>query len=138
MCFHIIKSVVDSQRFDNSNIYINSEDTCFEPVAKHFGIQFYKRDPNLSKDSSTNDDFLFDFISNVDCDYIYQFLATSPLVEDTTISDLSVGWSIKQLKVGSFSRSERLAKWNQCLRIGEKMKNNYLMHNNSKLNWHCL
>ncbi len=64
--------------------------------------------------------------------------ARSGETEDTTISDLSVGWSIKQLKVGSFSRSERLAKWNQCLRIGEKMKNNYLMHNNSKLNWHCL
>ncbi len=87
LCFYIIKSVIDSQRFDKNNIYINSEDTCFESVARHFGIQFYKRDPNLSKDSSTNDDFLFDFISNISCDYIYQFLATSPLVEGKTISD---------------------------------------------------
>ncbi len=48
--------------------------------------------------------------------------------EDSFISDLSVGWAIKQIKVGSFSRSERMSKWNQCLRIGEKFKNKYAMH----------
>ena len=64
--------------------------------------------------------------------------ARSGETEDTTISDLSVGWGIKQLKVGSFSRSERLAKWNQCLRIGESLSNNYLMHNIYELNWHSL
>ena len=48
--------------------------------------------------------------------------------EDNFISDLSVGWNMKQLKVGSFSRSERLSKWNQCLRIGEKFSNQYAMH----------
>ena len=48
--------------------------------------------------------------------------------EDSFISDLSVGWKVKQLKVGSFSRSERMSKWNQCLRIGEKFKNKYAMY----------
>ena len=48
--------------------------------------------------------------------------------EDNFISDLSVGWKMKQLKVGSFSRSERMSKWNQCLRIGEKFKDKYAMH----------
>ena len=64
--------------------------------------------------------------------------ARSGETEDTIISDLCVGWSIKQLKVGSFSRSERLAKWNQCLRIGENLKNNYLMHKIEELNWNKL
>ena len=54
--------------------------------------------------------------------------ARSGETEDNFISDLSVGWNIKQLKVGSFSRSERLSKWNQCLRIGEKFKDKYAMH----------
>ena len=40
--------------------------------------------------------------------------------EDTTIAHLSVGWRSGQLKVGSFSRSERLAKWNEVLRIEER------------------
>ena len=54
--------------------------------------------------------------------------ARSGETEDNFISDLSVGWNIKQLKVGSFSRSERLSKWNQCLRIGEELNNNFAMH----------
>ena len=41
--------------------------------------------------------------------------------EDTTIAHLSVGWDAGQLKVGSFSRSERMAKWNECLRIEETL-----------------
>ena len=54
--------------------------------------------------------------------------ARSGETEDNFISDLSVGWKMKQLKVGSFSRSERMSKWNQCLRIGEKFKDKYAMH----------
>ena len=41
--------------------------------------------------------------------------------EDVTIAHLAVGWDAGQLKVGSFSRSERMAKWNECLRIEEEM-----------------
>ena len=41
--------------------------------------------------------------------------------EDTTIVHLAVGWDAGQLKVGSFARSERMAKWNEGLRIAEKV-----------------
>jgi enolase 1/2/3 len=37
--------------------------------------------------------------------------------EDVTIVHLAVGWRADQLKVGSFARSERMAKWNEGLRI---------------------
>ena len=37
--------------------------------------------------------------------------------EDTTIVHLAVGWGVPQLKVGSISRSERTAKWNEALRM---------------------
>ncbi|MCO5129916.1 MAG: phosphopyruvate hydratase [Xanthobacteraceae bacterium] len=47
--------------------------------------------------------------------------ARSGETEDTTIVDLAVGWDAGQLKVGSFSRSERMAKWNACLRIEEML-----------------
>lgn len=59
--------------------------------------------------------------------------ARSGETEDSFISDLCVGWNIKQLKVGSFSRSERLSKWNQCLRIGEELNNNFSMHTQPNL-----
>lgn len=41
--------------------------------------------------------------------------------EDVTIVHLAVGWGAPQLKVGSFARSERMAKWNEGLRVQEAM-----------------
>jgi Enolase, C-terminal TIM barrel domain len=43
--------------------------------------------------------------------------ARSGETEDVTIVHLAVGWNAGQLKVGSFARSERMAKWNEGLRI---------------------
>ena len=41
--------------------------------------------------------------------------------EDTTIADLAVAASCGQIKTGSLSRSDRLAKYNQLLRIEEEL-----------------
>jgi enolase len=41
--------------------------------------------------------------------------------EDVAIAHLAVGWNAGQLKVGSFARSERMAKWNEVLRIEEAL-----------------
>jgi enolase len=47
--------------------------------------------------------------------------ARSGETEDVSIAHLAVGWNAGQLKVGSFSRGERMAKWNECLRIEEAL-----------------
>jgi enolase len=59
----------------------------------------------------------FDAANSVDFGAIIS--ARSGETEDTSIVHLGVGWGVKQLKVGSFSRSERMAKWNEGLRIAE-------------------
>ena len=41
--------------------------------------------------------------------------------EDTTISDIAVGLNVGQIKTGSLSRSDRIAKYNQLLRIEEDL-----------------
>lgn len=41
--------------------------------------------------------------------------------EDTTIADLSVGMATGQIKTGSLSRTDRVAKYNQLLRIEEEL-----------------
>ena len=41
--------------------------------------------------------------------------------EDTTIADFAVGMNSKQIKTGSMSRSERIAKYNQLIRISEEV-----------------
>jgi len=47
--------------------------------------------------------------------------ARSGETEDVTICHLAVGLNAGQLKVGSITRSERMAKWNECLRIGDEL-----------------
>ena len=47
--------------------------------------------------------------------------ARSGETEDVSIVHLAVGWGVAQLKVGSFARSERMAKWNEGLRIEQSL-----------------
>jgi enolase len=47
--------------------------------------------------------------------------ARSGETEDVTIAHLAVGWDAGQIKVGSFARSERMAKWNELIRIEEAL-----------------
>lgn len=47
--------------------------------------------------------------------------ARSGETEDAFISHLAVGTDAGQLKVGSFTRSERMAKWNEVLRIEREL-----------------
>jgi enolase len=50
--------------------------------------------------------------------------ARSGETEDCTIADLAVATGAGQIKIGSIARSERLAKYNQLLRIEEEMGSN--------------
>ena len=47
--------------------------------------------------------------------------ARSGETEDTFIAHLAVAFDCGQLKVGSFTRSERMAKWNEVLRIEDHL-----------------
>jgi len=59
--------------------------------------------------------------------------ARSGETEDVSIVHLAVGWGVPQLKVGSFSRSERMAKWNEGLRIEEALGGKALLYPARKL-----
>ena len=50
--------------------------------------------------------------------------ARSGETEDTTIVHLAIGWGADQIKVGSFARSERMAKWNEAIRVEEQLGDN--------------
>ncbi len=53
--------------------------------------------------------------------YGFVVSARSGETEDTTIADLAVATAADSIKIGSVVRSERLAKYNQLLRIGEQL-----------------
>jgi enolase len=52
--------------------------------------------------------------------------------EDTTIADLAVGLCTGQIKTGSLSRTDRIAKYNQLLRIEERLGNKSQYQGNLK------
>jgi enolase len=67
------------------------------------------------------------------CGYQAIVSARSGESEDVSIVHLAVGWGVPQLKVGSFSRSERMAKWNEALRIEEALGKDALPYPARKL-----
>ena len=58
-----------------------------------------------------------------DLGYLPVISARSGETEDTTIADLAVATGAGQIKIGSITRSERLAKYNRLLRIEEELGN---------------
>ena len=42
--------------------------------------------------------------------------------EDTTIADIAVGLNTGQIKTGSLSRTDRIAKYNQLIRIEDELQ----------------
>ena len=56
-----------------------------------------------------------------DADYAAVISHRSGETSDATIADISVGTTATQIKTGSLSRSDRIAKYNQLLRIEEEL-----------------
>ena len=54
--------------------------------------------------------------------------------EDNTIADLAVALNTGQIKTGSASRSDRMAKYNQLLRIEEELENEAFYPQNQAFN----
>lgn len=67
-------------------IYVNTESDIIGEIAIKSGVKFYKRPEEHASNASSNDDFAYDFVKNVDGDVLIQILPTSPLltVEDIT------------------------------------------------------
>jgi len=61
--------------------------------------------------------------------------ARSGETEDVTIVHLAVGWGAPLLKVGSFARSERMAKWNEGVRIAERVDGRGVLPPRRTLPW---
>ena len=57
----------------------------------------------------------------IDSDYTAVISHRSGDTEDATIADIAVGTNAGQIKTGSLSRSDRMAKYNQLLRIEQEL-----------------
>jgi enolase len=57
----------------------------------------------------------------VEADYTAVISHRSGETSDSTIADIAVGTRATQIKTGSLSRSDRISKYNQLLRIEEEL-----------------
>src|SRR5690625_5122207 len=57
--------------------------------------------------------------------YLPVISARSGETEDHTIAHLAVATNAGQLKVGSVARTERTVKWNEVIRIEERLRDHY-------------
>ena len=82
---HVLDTLSKINIFDE--IFVNSEDEVFSRIAEKYGLSFYKRPNHLSSDETTNDEFTYEFLNNIECDVLIQVLATSPFLTEKEIKD---------------------------------------------------
>ena len=82
---HVLGTLSKLKIFDE--IYINSEDEIFSEIADRYSISFYNRPDYLSTDDATNDEFAYEFLSNINCDILIQVLPTSPFITEKEIEE---------------------------------------------------
>ena len=71
-----------------TDVYVNSESEKIGKIAIENGIKFYKRDPSLSTDKATSDEFNYDFIKGTKADVLVLINPVSPLIEGKDIDNL--------------------------------------------------
>lgn len=78
LIYYVINALKKAKKF--GEIYVNSDSELIGKVAKRYGVGFYHRKPELATSTSMIDDYIYDFLKNVDCDILAVVNPTSPLV----------------------------------------------------------
>jgi CMP-N-acetylneuraminic acid synthetase len=75
---HAIEKCKQAGCFDE--IYINSENAEFGAYAEEYGVKFYQRPEALGNSVATSEQFVYDFLKNVECDRLVQVHSIAPLL----------------------------------------------------------
>lgn len=75
---HAIEKCLETGCFNE--IYINSENAEFGQFAEQYGIKFYQRPEELGNSVATSEQFVYDFLKNVECDRLVQVHSIAPLL----------------------------------------------------------
>ncbi len=83
LIYYSIEAVKKAKYFDE--VYVNSESDLFGKVAKRYDINFYKRPAELATSSSMIDEYIYDFLTNIECDILAVVNPTSPFLSAESI-----------------------------------------------------
>ena len=84
---HAIKKCKSSACFDD--IYVNSENAEFSKIAKQYGVNFYQRPEELGNSVATSEQFVYDFLKNVECDLLVQVHSIAPLLSTKDVKNFT-------------------------------------------------
>ena len=71
-------------------IYVNSESDVFAEYAESANVRFYKRPDSLGDNVSTSEEFVQDFLTNVECEDLFQIHSITPLLAPAEIKDFVI------------------------------------------------
>jgi CMP-N-acetylneuraminic acid synthetase len=73
----------------SAEIYINSDALAWGELTEQMGLKFYHRKAELATSKSMIDDYLYDFMTNVEVDYLAVITPTAPFI---TSENLDAAW----------------------------------------------
>ena len=84
---HAIEKCKRSGCFDE--IYVNSENAEFGDIAAQYGAKFYQRPEELGNSVATSEQFVYDFLKNVECDLLIQVHSIAPLLSAEEVENFA-------------------------------------------------
>lgn len=109
----LISYVIDTALKTKLPVFVNSDCDLILEIAKEKGCIPYKRDKKFTRDCSTNDEFMLDFMENVKSDFVLQILPTSPFISLKEINSflkmmesLDTTISVKDAQIGCVYKNE--------------------------------
>ena len=67
------------------SVWVNTESAPLGRACEKLGAKFHQRPPELSTDTATNRDFVYEFLKKHDCDYVVMINPTSPALRQETL-----------------------------------------------------
>jgi CMP-N-acetylneuraminic acid synthetase len=85
LIYYSINALKGARDFDE--VYVNSESDLIGSVARRYGINYYKRPEELASSQSMIDEYIYEFLTNVECDVLAVVNPTSPFISSEEIDD---------------------------------------------------
>jgi CMP-N-acetylneuraminic acid synthetase len=88
---HAVRKCYASEMFDE--VWVNSESDVFGEIANEEGASFHKRPDELANDMATSEDFIYEFLTVHECNYVVQVHSIAPLLTKNDVISF-----VKELK----------------------------------------
>jgi CMP-N-acetylneuraminic acid synthetase len=87
---HAIRKCRQAHCFDE--IWVNSEDVAFAPIAESEGVKFHQRPAELGNSIATSEDFVKEFFRVHDCERLAQVHSIAPLLTAAEVKAFIEAW----------------------------------------------